>query len=133
MPVNPDGAENSEIKLIEKQRLTVSEAYPGGNTGRQAAASIDFAEHFIYSDNSRDLKVYFKNGLQYVYYLKIPRNHIKVDQETVRISYTTTIQAGKEILLDRYTSEAYIKNNDLISITIIGNGSVVVVMKFGRL
>ena len=132
VPLPPGGtAQNKEpIREIERYGLTVSEAYPNGNTRRNVADTISGAQYVLYSNDAVTLILNFKNGPQYLYHLSSPRSKMEVSPGVFRTTYSTVVQVGKEFLLERYTSELFSDANSVTSVNISGNNRTVVILRF---
>lgn len=127
---------------VANYTLTVTAAYPNGDTKKSIADTISYAQCIMYSDNSITLKLFFANGARYTYYLKNPRAKMQTSPGIFRTTYNTLVQAENTMLVDTYTSDVYSEasrenaDNDqspnLKSITIMGNDAVVVVMNFAK-
>jgi hypothetical protein len=128
---NRNGQTNGEEE-IENYELSISEAFPGGDTRINVANTIEKAQYILYSNKNVTIKLDFKDGSQYIYYLRNPGSRIESSPGVYRETYGTTVQVGKEFLLDQYTSELYSTADTATSVTIIGNGKVIVTLRFTK-
>jgi hypothetical protein len=133
-PVSPNGntQNNGHVREIEKYELIVSEAFPGGDTHKNAANTINHSEYILYSDNTISLELNFKNNLQYIYHLGNKRSKIEIRPGVYREIYDTTVQVGKELLLEQYFSELFYNETGVVSINIFGNNKIIVTMNFAK-
>jgi len=123
---------NEPVREIERYGLTVTEAFPNGNTRRNVANTINNAQYILYSDGTVRLVLNFTNGVQYNYYLSNPGSRIELSPGNYRVTYDTIVQAGKEILLEQYRSELYNNENSITSISIMESNKTIVTMKFTK-
>jgi hypothetical protein len=119
---------NEPVSEIERYDLTVSEAFPNGNKRNNAANTIKNAQYVLYSDRSAELRLSFINSQEYIYYLKNPRSKIETSAGIFRETFDTLVQAGKDLLLNQYTSELYYNNDTITSFNLIENGRVIVLL-----
>ncbi|MDR2730468.1 MAG: hypothetical protein LBB81_06170 [Treponema sp.] len=129
---NMNNQNTGPVRELEKYELIVSEAFPQGNTRRNVANTIKNAQYIFYSNNTIQIKLDFINDLQYVYHLRNNRSKMEIQPGIFSETYETIIQAGKEFLLEQYSSELYRNENNITSLTVIGNGKVVVVLNFNK-
>jgi hypothetical protein len=129
---NINNQNNGSVYEIERYDLLVSDAFPQGNTRQNAANTIKNAQYVLFSNNTIQIQLDFTNGLQYVYHLRNSRSKMEIQPGVFRETYETIIQAGKEFLLEQYSSELYRNENSIISLTVIGNNKVVVVLNFNK-
>lgn len=134
LPIIPNirNQENGPVREIENYELTISEAFPEGDTQRNVANTIENGQYILYSNKTAAIKLYFKNGLQYVYHLRNPASKMEISPGVYRETYEVIVQAGKELLLDRYIGELYNNDESIIFVTIMGNDKVIVTLKFTR-
>ncbi|MDR1971656.1 MAG: hypothetical protein LBQ46_07020 [Treponema sp.] len=131
LPSNNDNRPNEVIEIANYE-LLVSAAFPQGDTRRNVSNTIEKAQYILYSNNNITLKLSFVNNLQYIYYLENPRSKTELGPGIYRELYDTLVQAGRELLLDRYISEVYKNGEAISSITIIGNNKVIITMNVAR-
>ena len=120
------------VREIEKYDLTINEAYPNGDTRRNVANTIGNSQYILYSNDTIILILNFRDGIQYRYHLSSPRSKTEISPGVYRVTYNTVVQAGKEFLLEQYTSELYSNENAITSIVISGNNKTVVLLKFSK-
>jgi hypothetical protein len=132
LPVLPNGntQNNGRVREIEKYELIVSEAFPGGDSHRNVANTINYSEYILYSNNTISLKLNFYNNSQYIYHLRNKRSKTEIRPGVYREIYDTTVQVGKEFLLEEYISELLYNENSVVSINIFGNNKIIVTMNF---
>ena len=118
------------VREIERLDLTVTEAFPNGDTRRNTANTISGARYILYSNASIALELDFIDSLRYVYHLNNPGSRVEIGPGIYRVTYDTTIQAGSEFLLGQYTSELFSNANHVISVNIIGNNAIIVILNF---
>jgi hypothetical protein len=129
---NINNQNNGPVREIEKYDLLVSDAFPQGNTRQNVANTIKNAQYVLFSNNTIQVKLDFINGLQYVYHLRNNRSKMEIQSGVFRETYETIIQAGREFLLEQYSSELYRNENNITSLTVIGNNKVVVILNFNK-
>jgi hypothetical protein len=133
-PARPANSRREPVRLSEFHTLTVTEALPSGDRKKNAAGGIDRAEYLLYSDGSRELKIFFKNAPRYVYYASRPRPPLQLAPNLFRAACDVIIQAGSEILGDSYSGEISCGKKDLSgppsSFTVFGGGAALVVFNF---
>jgi hypothetical protein len=134
LPAIPNINEQTDgkVTVVERYNLTVSGAFPNGNTANNAANTIKNAEYILFSNRTIDIKLIFTNNLEYIYHLRNPRAKIEIRTGVFRENYETVVQAGKEFLLEQYISELSYDNNTVISLTLIGNNKIVVILNFTK-
>jgi hypothetical protein len=129
---NNNNQTDGKVTVVERYNLTVSGAFPNGNTANNAASTIKNAEYILFSNKTIDIKLIFTNNLEYIYHLRNPRSKIEIRTGVFRETYETVVQAGKEFLLEQYLSELSYDNNTVISLTLIGNNKIVVILNFTK-
>ena len=129
---NDNNQTDGKVTVVERYNLTVSGAFPNGNTANNVANTIKNAEYILFSNRTIDIKLFFTNGLEYIYHLRNPRSKIEIRTGVFRENYETVVQAGKEFLLEQYISELSYDNNSIISLTLIGNNKIIVIMNFTK-
>ncbi|WP_461255901.1 hypothetical protein [Treponema sp. R80B11-R83G3] len=129
---NKNNQNNGSVREIEKYELIVSEAFPQGNTKRNVANTIKKAQYTFYSNNTIQIKLDFTDGLQYIYHLRNNRSKTEIQPGIFREIYETIVQAGGKFLLDQCLSELYRNENNITSLTVIGNNKVAVVLNFSK-
>jgi hypothetical protein len=127
---NENTQNNERVREIEKYELIFSEAFPGGDTHKNVANTISYSEYTLYSNNTISLKLNFNNNLQYVYHLTNKHSKTEIRPGIYREIYDTTVQVGKEFLLEQYVSELFYNETSAISINIFGNNKIIVTMNF---
>jgi hypothetical protein len=133
LPAIPNNNQtDGKVTVVERYNLTVSGAFPNGNTANNAASTIKNAEYILFSNRTIDIKLNFTNNLEYIYHLRNPRAKIEIRTGVFRENYETVVQAGKEFLLEQYVSELSYDNNSIISLTLIGNNKIVVILNFTK-
>jgi hypothetical protein len=132
LPVIPsrNNRNNEQIREIDKYELNVSEAFPNGDTRKNVANTIDNAHYILYSNGNILLKLNFKNGLEYFYHLRNPRQKMETSSGVFRKTYDITVGVGKEFLLEQYTGELYNNNESITSVSIFGDNKIIVLLKF---
>jgi hypothetical protein len=123
---------NGTVTEVEKYALTVSEAYPNGNTVNNVANTIKNADYILYSNKTIKIKLLFNNGSEYIYHLRNPRSKIEIRKDVFRETYETIIQVGKEFLLEQYVSELTYDNNTIMSFNLIGNNKIIVLLNVSK-
>jgi len=123
---------NGQVTVVERYKLTVSGVFPNGNTANNVSNTIKNAEYILFSNRTIDIKLFFTNGLEYIYHLRNPRSKIEIRTGVFRENYETIVQAGKEFLLEQYISELSYDNNTVLSLTLIGNNKIVVILNFTK-
>jgi hypothetical protein len=129
---NRDNSTDGSVSVVESYYLTVSGAFPNGNTGNNVANTIKNAEYILYSNRAVTIKLLFNNGSEYIYYLKNPRSKIEIRTGVFRETFETTVQAGKDFLLEQYSSELSYTNNTITSFVLIGNNRVIVILNLSK-
>jgi len=129
---NRDNSTDGSVSVVERYNLTVSGAFPNGNTGNNVANTIKNAEYILYSNRAVTIRLLFNNGSEYSYYLKNPRSKIEIRTGVFRETFETTVQAGKEFLLEQYSSELSYTNNTITSLVLIGNNRVIVLLNLSK-
>ena len=133
LPAIPNNNQtNGQVTVVERYNLTVSEAFPNGNTGNNVANTIKNAEYILFSNRTIDINLFFNNGLVYIYHLKNPRSKIEIRTGVFRETYETIVQAGREFLLEQYLSELSYDNNTIISLNLFGNNKIIVILNFSK-
>jgi len=117
---------------VERYNLTVSGAFPNGNTGNNAAKTIKNAEYILYSNRSIAIKILFNNGSEYIYHLRNPRLKIEIRTGVFRETFETVVQAEKTFLLEQYVSELSYNNNTILSLHLFGNNKTIVILNFTK-
>jgi hypothetical protein len=129
---NKNDQTDGKVTVVERYNLTVSGAFPNGNTVNNVASTIKNAEYILFSNRTIDIKLIFTNNLEYIYHLRNPRAKIEIRTGVFRENYETVVQAGKEFLLEQYISELSYDNNTVISLTLIGNNKIIVILNFTK-
>jgi hypothetical protein len=129
---NRGNSTNGPVSEVERYGLTVSEAFPNGNTGNNVASTIKNAEYTLYSNRTIAIKLSFTNGSEYIYHLRNPRSKIEIRTGVFRETFETTVQAGKDFLLEQYVSELSYESNTITSLVLIGNNRVVVILNLKK-
>jgi hypothetical protein len=127
---NRNNQNNEQVREIDKYELSVSEAFPNGDTRRNVANTIDNAHYILYSNGNILLKLNFKNGLEYSYHLRNPRQKMETSSGIFRKTYDIIIGIGKELLLEQYIGELYNNEESITSVSIFGNNKIIVILKF---
>jgi len=128
-PNVPSNNQTNERRYeVEKYDLTVSEAFSNSNGRNNAANTIRTAQYVLYSDRSMELRLFFTNGLEYIYYLTNPRSKIETGTGVFRETFNVIVRAGREILLNQYTGELHYNNSTITSFSLIENGRVIVLL-----
>lgn len=123
---------NESVQEIERYDLIISQAFPSGNTRNNVASTIRNAQYVLYSDRSMQLRLSFIDGQEYVYYLKNPRSKIETSAGVFRETFDVIVQAGRQILLNQYTSELYYNDNTITSFSLIEGGRIIVLLNVTR-
>jgi hypothetical protein len=123
---------NGTVSEVERYNLTVSGAFPNGNTGNNVANTINNAEYILYSNRTIVIKLSFNNGSEYIYHLRNPRSKIETRTGVFRETFDTIVQVGKEFLLEQYLSELSYDNNTITSLVLIGNNRIIVILNISR-
>ena len=123
---------NEPVQEIERYDLNISGAFPNGNTRNNVANTIDNAQYVLYSNRTVVLKLFFRNGSEYIYHLRNPRAIIEISTGVFRETYDTIVQVGREFLLEQYSGELCYDNNTIISFSLIGSNRVIVLLNFLR-
>lgn len=131
-PSGGNSQNNGPVREIEKYELTVAGAFPGGDTQKNAASTINYSEYILYSNNTASLRINFNDNLRYVYHLRNGRSKTELRPVFYREIYDAIIQVGDEFLLDQYTSELYYDAHGISSMTLFGNNKVIVTMNFTK-
>jgi hypothetical protein len=129
---NTNNQTNGTVSEVERYNLTVSGAFPNGNTGNNVANTINNAEYILYSNRTIAIKLSFNNGSEYIYHLRNPRSKIEIKTGVFRETFETIVQVGKEFLLEQYLSELSYDNNTITSLVLIGNNRVIVILNISR-
>jgi len=129
---NRDNQTNGPVSEVERYNLTVSGAFPNGNTGNNVANTINNAEYVLYSNRTITIKLLFNNGSEYIYHLRNPGSKIETRTGVFRETFETIVQAGKELLVEQYFSELSYNDNSITSLVLIGNNRVIVILNFSR-
>jgi hypothetical protein len=127
-----DNQLNETVSEVERYNLTVSGAFPNGNTGSNAANTINIAEYILYSNRAIVIKLLFNNGSEYIYHLRNPRSKVEIRTGVFRETFETIVQVDKKFLLEQYLSELSYDNNTITSLILIGNNRVIVLLNFSR-
>jgi len=135
LPSFPNGNNqiNGPVSEIERYNLTVTEAFPNGNTGNNVANTIKNTEYILYSNRTITIKLLFNDGSEYIYHLRNPRSKIEIRKGVFRETYETVVQVGKELLLEQYFSELSYDSNTITSLVLIGNNRVFVILNFQKI
>jgi len=129
---NRNNQTNSPVSEVEKYNLTVSGAFPNGNTGNNVASTIKNAEYILYSNRTIAIKLLFNSGSEYIYHLRNPRSKIEIRTGVFRETFETIVQIGRNFLLEQYISELSYDNNSIISLHLIGNNKVIVILNLSK-
>ena len=129
---NRDNQTNGPVSEVERYNLTVSGAFPNGNTGNNVANTINNAEYVLYSNRAITIKLLFNNGSEYIYYLRNPGSKIEIRTGVFRETFETVVQAGRELLLEQYFSELSYNDNSITSLVLIGNNRVIVILNLSK-
>jgi len=129
---NGDNQTNEAVREVEKYNLTVSGAFPDGNTKNSTAKTIKNAEYTLYSNKTSVIKLSYNNGSEYIYHLRNPGVKIEIMTGVFRETYDTVVQVGKEFLLEKYSSELSYDNNSILSLVLIENNRVVSMFNFSK-
>ena len=133
-PVTPERNNQSggSVREVERYELNITGAYPNGNTGNNVSSTIRSAEYILYSNRTMVIKLSFTNGSQYFYHLRNPRSRIETSAGVFRETFDTTVQVGREFLLEQYLSELTYNNSSVLSMSLMGSNRVIVFMTFTR-
>jgi hypothetical protein len=129
---NRDDQGNGTVTEVERYNLTVSEAFPNGDTKNNVANTIKNAEYILYSNRTVVIKLSFNNGSEYIYRLSNPRSKIEIKTGVFRETFETLVQVGKEFLLEQYLSELSYSANTITSLVLIGNNRVIVIINLSK-
>jgi hypothetical protein len=129
---NRDSQENGGVREVEKYNLTVSEAFPNGNTGNNVANTINDAEYVLYSNRTIEIKLSFNSGSEYIYHLRNPGSKIEIRTGVFRETFETLVQVDKKFLLEQCLSELTYDNSSITSLVLIGNNRVIVVLNLSK-
>jgi len=129
---NSANQSNGPVQEIEKYDLIISGAFPNGDSKNNVADTIRNAHYILYSNRTVAVKLFFKDGAEYVYHLRNPRSKIQISAEVFRETFDTTVQVGKEFLLEQYLSELYYDNNSVTSLNLIGANRIIVLLIFSK-
>ena len=129
---NKNDQTDGKVTVVERYNLTVSEAFPNGNTANNVANTIKNAEYILFSNKTINIKLLFTNDLEYIYHLRNPRSKIEIRTGVFRETYETVVQAGREFLLEQYISELSYDNNTIISLNLFGNNKIIVIINFSK-
>ena len=136
LPNLPSFHNNNQTNRPEQESsryvLNVSGAFPNGDTRNNVANTINNAQYILYSNGTAALTLFFRNSPEYIYHLSNPRSRIEVSAGVFRETYDTTVQVGREFLLEQYTSELSYDNNTILSFNLIGSNRVIVLINFSR-
>ena len=132
--VTPEGSGQSggSVREVERYELNITGAYPNGNTGNNVASTIRNAEYVLYSNRTMTIKLVFTNGTEYNYHLRNARSRVETRAGVFRETFDTTVQVGREFLLEQYMSELTYNSNSIISMSLMGNNRVIVLLNFSR-
>jgi hypothetical protein len=133
-PAPPDvgNQSNEQVREIEKYNLVVSQVLPNGDTRNNVANTINNAQYILYSDRTMTLKLFFKNGSEYIYYLKNPRSKIEISAGVFRETFDVLVQVDRKFLLEQYIGELSYNDNTVTSLSLIGNNKVITVLRFSK-
>jgi hypothetical protein len=133
-PVIPNGnnQNNDSVREIDRYELSISEAFPNGDTRKNVAAKINDAYYTLYSNGNILLKLKFKDSLEYSYHLRNPSTKIEISSGIFRQIYDIVIQVDKGFLLDKYSGELYNSEKSITSLNIFGNNKIVVMLNFTK-
>jgi len=123
---------NGTVSEVERYNLTVSGAFPNGNTGNNVANTIKNAEYILYSNRTIAIKILFNYGSEYIYHLRNPGSKIELRAGVFRETFETIVQVDKEFLLEQYVSELSYDNNTITSLHLIGNNKTIVILNFSK-
>jgi hypothetical protein len=123
---------NGSVYETENYELTISGAYPNGNTRNNVSNTINYARYILYSNNNAQIKLRFMDGSEYIYYLRNPRAKIETSTGVFRETFDTVVQVGREFLLEQYISELYYNTDTVISFNLVGNNRVIVQLIFSK-
>ena len=129
---NQTNRSEEEKKEVENYELNVSGAFPNGDTRRNVAKTIKNAQYIRYSDGTIALKMFFTDGSEYIYHLRNSHSKIEIGAGVFRETFETVVQAGKELLTERYSGELSYNKNAVISFNLIGGNKVVVLLVFTK-
>ena len=129
---NRDNQPNRNVREIERYNLTILGAFPNGDTRNNVANTINNAEFILYSNRTKAIRLSFNNGLEYIYHLSNPRSRVEIRAGVFREIFDTTVQVGREFLLEQYLSELTYDDNSIISLSLIGNNRILVILHFSR-
>jgi len=110
---NTNNQDNGPVRIIEEYDLTVSNAFPQGNTSRNVANTIRNAQYKLYSNNTVTIKLDFINGLEYTYHLRSQRSRVEIRPGVFRETYETVVQIGNEFSLEQCSSELIKDGNSI--------------------
>jgi hypothetical protein len=133
-PGTPSRNNQTDVPVSEVERYTVSvlEAFPDGNTENNIAITIKDAEYARYSNGTMSIKLLFKNGSEYMYYLRNPKLKAETRKDVFRETFETIVQIDKTVLLERYVSELTYTNKSIVSLSLMGNNKIVVLLNFSK-
>ena len=129
---NRNNQTDGTVSVVERYNLTVTGAFPNGNTGTNMANTIKNAEYILYSNRTIAIKLTFNNGSEYIYHLRNPISKIETSAGVFRETFETVVQADKELLLEKYVSELSYNNNTIISLILIGNNKTILLMNLTK-
>jgi hypothetical protein len=129
---NRDNQSNGNVSAVERYNLTVTEAFPNGNTGNNVANTINSAEYILYSNKTIMIKLLFNSGSEYIYHLRNPESKTEIRAGVFRETFETTVQVDKKFLLEKYLSELSYDNNTITSLLLLGNNRAIVLLNFLR-
>jgi hypothetical protein len=132
IPDFPNNQSNETVREVERYNLTVSGAFPNGNTGNNTANTINNAEYILYSNRNIAIKLLFNNGSEYIYHLRNPGSKIEVRAGVFRETFETIVQVDKKFLFEKYLSELSYDNNTVTSLILIENNRVIVLLNFSK-
>ena len=127
---NRNQQNNEPVREIEKYELTVSAAFPNGDTRRNVANTIENAQYILYSNGNVLLKLKFKNNSEYSYHLRNPRAKMEISSGVFRQTFDIVVQAGSDFLLEQYSGELFNNKQTITSVSIFGNNKIVVILNF---
>jgi len=133
-PSPPDNGNRSDetVREIEKYDLTISGAFPNGNTRNNVANTIRSAQYTLYSNRTARLKLVFQNDSEYIYHLRNPRSKVEIGPGSFRETFDAVVQVEREFLLERYLGELYYNDTTVTSFSLMGGNSVIVTLVFSR-
>jgi hypothetical protein len=129
---NINNQSNGPVYEVEKYQLSISGAYPNGNTKNNVSNTINYAQYVRYSNRTVQIKLKFTDGSDYIYHLRNYRSKIETGTSVFRETFDTIVQVGKEFLLEQYLSELYYNNDTITSFNLIGNNKVIVQLVFSK-